>query len=99
MSNKSGLAGQSLSSLATIELPAGLTSIGARAFQGCSSLATIELPAGLSPRAATLMTFKLKHASSGFDGTVTHLETCWATGASQRCEHRVARDRHRSIHC
>ena len=79
MSNKSGLAGQSLSSLATIELPAGLTSIGARAFQGCSSLATIELPAGLSPRAAASTALELMD-SSGFNGTVTHLETCWATG-------------------
>jgi hypothetical protein len=29
-----------------IELPAGLTSIGANTFYGCSSLTSIELPAG-----------------------------------------------------
>ena len=34
--------------LASIELPAGLTSIGGGAFRGCSSLASVELPAGLT---------------------------------------------------
>ena len=34
--------------LASIEVPAGFTSIGFRAFAGCSSLASIEVPAGLT---------------------------------------------------
>ena len=34
--------------LASIEVPAGLTSIGERAFAGCSLLASLELPAGLT---------------------------------------------------
>jgi hypothetical protein len=32
--------------LTSIELPAGLTSIGVAAFNGCSSLMSIALPAG-----------------------------------------------------
>jgi hypothetical protein len=35
-------------SMRSIELPAGLTSIGDHAFYGCSSLTSIELPAGLT---------------------------------------------------
>jgi hypothetical protein len=35
-------------SMRSIELPAGLTSIGDHAFYGCSSLRSIELPAGLT---------------------------------------------------
>ena len=38
----------SRSSLASVELPAGLTSIGDNAFASCSSLASVELPAGLT---------------------------------------------------
>jgi hypothetical protein len=34
--------------MVSIELPAGLTSIGEYAFCGCSSLTSIELPAGLT---------------------------------------------------
>jgi hypothetical protein len=34
--------------LTSIELPAGLTSLGERAFYGCSSLTSIELPASLT---------------------------------------------------
>ena len=34
--------------LASIEVPAGFTSIGGYAFYGCSSLASVELPAGLT---------------------------------------------------
>ena len=34
--------------LASIEVPAGLTSIGDYAFHGCSSLASVEVPAGLT---------------------------------------------------
>tara|TARA_B110000046_G_C12960548_1_gene384327 strand:+ start:1182 stop:1412 length:231 start_codon:yes stop_codon:yes gene_type:complete len=65
------------SSLATIALPNGLTSVGHREFDGCSTLATIALPASLSLPAANLMTLELKHASSGFYGTVTYLGTGW----------------------
>ena len=36
------------SSLTTIELPAGLTSIGEFAFYRCSSMTSIELPIGLA---------------------------------------------------
>jgi hypothetical protein len=36
------------SSLTSIELPAGLTSVGGRAFFDCSSLTSIALPAGLT---------------------------------------------------
>ncbi len=36
------------STLASVELPAGLTSIGGRAFDDCSSLASVELPASLT---------------------------------------------------
>jgi len=35
-------------SMTSIELPAGLTSLGEDAFSGCSSLTSIELPAGLT---------------------------------------------------
>ena len=34
--------------MTSIELPAGLVSIGAYAFYGCSSMTTIALPAGLT---------------------------------------------------
>jgi hypothetical protein len=34
--------------MTSIELPAGLTSLGERTFYGCSSLTSIELPAGLT---------------------------------------------------
>ena len=42
------LAFRGCSSLTTIELPAGLTSIGEFAFYGCSSMTSIALPAGLT---------------------------------------------------
>ena len=34
--------------MTSIELPAGLTSIGVQAFYGCSSMTSIELPASLT---------------------------------------------------
>jgi hypothetical protein len=37
---------QYCSSLMSIALPAGLTSLGPGAFYGCSSMASIDLPAG-----------------------------------------------------
>ena len=36
------------SSLTSITLPAGLTSLGERTFYGCSSMSSIELPASLT---------------------------------------------------
>jgi hypothetical protein len=35
-------------SLASVDLPAGLTTIGSYVFVGCSSLASVDLPAGLT---------------------------------------------------